>query len=411
MAAGALAMAVASLAADGMGASEALRRLGPPFDIREEAARELLSTLAGAMVTVVSLVFSLTLVTLTVAAGNLGVRLLERYMQNRVTQVTMGLFVGTFVFAVVVLSTVGSGPVAVPALSVTLTLLHSLAAVGWLMFAFHDLARSLQIDQATAGISTALREHVRVAAALAAVVRPAEEAEVPAAGRRCTVTGTGTGYVEAIDTDALGAAAAVHGVIVDLCVTQGDHLTPVDRLAVLYGTDAPSTELLGSVRAAIVLGSVRTEADDPMFLLHLLVEIAARALSPAVNDLYTARACADHLTGVLVHGFEHRLRRVTVRDADGRLLVRTRSADLARMIDTTFDSLRRNGMHNSSFALRLIENIGRLAPAAAGGPLAPLLLGHLDRVAEHAAGGLLPADRRAIEDAAARAREVFHRRL
>jgi len=411
MAAGAFVVAVASLTADGMGASEALRRLGPPFDIQEDAARELLSTLAGAMVTVVSLVFSLTLVTLTVAAGNLGVRLLERYMQNRVTQVTMGLFVGTFVFSVVVLSTVGSGPVAVPALSVALTLLHSLAAVGWLMFAFHDLARSLQIDQAAAGIGTALRDQVRVAAALAAVVRPADEAEVPTTGRRCTVTGTGTGYVEAIDTEALGAAAAVHGVIVDLCVRQGDHLTPVDRLAVLHGTDAPSAELLEAVRAAIVLGSVRTEADDPMFLLHLLVEIAARALSPAVNDLYTARACADHLTGVLVHGFEQRLRRVTVRDADGRLLVRTRSADLPRMIDTTFDSLRRNGMHNSSFALRLIENIGRLAPAAAGSPLVPLLLGHLDRIAEHAAEGLLPADRRAVEDSAAAAREAFRRLL
>lgn len=409
MAAGAFVVAVASLAADSLGASLALRPLGPPFDIQEDTARELLSTLAGAMVTVVSLVFSLTLVTLTVAAGNLGVRLLERYMQSRVTQVTMGLFVGTFVYSVVVLSSVGTEPLKVPVLSVVLALLHALAAAGWLMFAFHDLARSLQIDQAAASIGVALRRHIEAAAAEGAQAPEASEAEIQVSdSSRCTSVAAGaTGYVESIDWGAIGALALEHRVVVDMRVAQGDHLTPVDPVAVVHGPAGLPEPLAAGVRATVALGSVRTEADDLMFLLHLLVEIAARALSPAVNDLYTAMACADHIAGALVHGFAHRLRPVTVRGPDGSVLVRTRSADLPRMIEAAFCGLRRNGMHNSSFALRLIENIGRLAPAAAGHGCVPLILGHLEAIAVHAAQEAPPVDREAIAAAAARARAAF----
>lgn len=407
MAAGAFPAAVACLAADAAGASALLRPLGAPFDIQEDAARELLSTLAGAMVTVVSLVFSLTLVTLTVAAGNLGVRLLERYMQNRVTQVTMGMFVGTFVFAIVVLSTVGAGSVRVPALSVTLALLHSLIAAGWLMYAFHDLARSLQIDQAAAEIGAALRAHIDDAAALGAAAREAEPGELPAGSTAWEITAGASGYVESLDWDALGGLAARHGAVIDLRVAQGDHVTPVDPVAVVHGVAGLEEQLGDGVRAGIALGSVRTEADDLMFLLHLLVEIAARALSPAVNDLYTAMACADHVTGALVHAFRQDLRPVTVRDPEGRLLVRTRSADISRMLDTALGGLRRNGARNTGFALRLIENIGRLAPAAAGHPLAPRVLAHLEQVAGHAVEGLPPVDREAVEEAAESARRAF----
>lgn len=412
MAVGAFPAAIACLAADAAGASAFLRPLGAPFDIEQDAARELLSTLAGAMVTVVSLVFSLTLVTLTVAAGNLGVRLLERYMQNRVTQVTMGMFVGTFVFAIVVLSTVGAGPLKVPALSVTVALLHSLIAAGWLMYAFHDLARSLQIDQAAAEIGAALRAHIDAAAALGATAREADPGELPAGAATCAITAGASGYVESIDWDALGAIAAMHGVVIDTRVAQGDHVTPVDSVAVVHrvgGPDAgsPGVALRDGLRAAITLGSVRTEADDLMFLVHLLIEIAARALSPAVNDLYTAMACADHVTGALVHAFRQDLRPVTVRDSDGRLLVRTRSADIARMLDTALDGLRRNGVRNTGFVLRLIENIGRLAPVAAAHPLAPQVLRHLEQVAAHAVEELPLADRDAVEQAAGTARRAL----
>ncbi len=400
--------AAGALALDVAGVSEILKPLGPPFDIREDSARELLSTLAGAMVTVVSLVFSLTLVTLTVAAGNLGARLLERYMQNTVTQITMGLFVGAFVFTVVVLSAVGSAPVEVPRLSVVLALLLAIFSVAWLMYAFHDLARSLQIDQAAAAIARSLRERIEAAAA-ARSGPPASPDELPSDGPNCTVQAVSCGYVEAIDWEALGRLAQSADLVLDVTVAQGDYLTPIDPMLTVHGRERADDELVAAVRAAVTVAELRTDADDLMFLAHLLVEIAARALSPGINDVYTALACADHLTGSIARALECRLEPVTVRDRDGRLRVRTRSADIARMVDTVFPALRRNGAHNVTFALRLLASIERLAPLAAEHPVAQALLWNLNEIAEHASKDVYDADRAAIETARARACEVFVR--
>lgn len=408
MAVAGFAAAAGALGLDAAGASEMLKPLGPPFDISEDAAGKLLSTLAGAMVTVVSLVFSLTLVTLTVAAGNLGARLLERYMQNTVTQVTMGLFVGGFVFMVVVLSAVGSAPIEVPRLSVVLALLLSIISVAWLMYAFHDLARSLQIDQAAAAIAGSLRQRIGVVAA-ARLSAPADPEELPSDTPCSTVRAKSCGYIEAIDWEALGVLARSGSLVLDVTVAQGDYLTPVDPLVTVYGKGEVDDDLAATLRGAFTVGELRTDADDLMFLVHLLIEIAARALSPGINDVYTALACADHLTGSVARALECRLDRIVLRDDDGRLRVRTRSADAARMVDTVFTALRRNGVHNVTFALRLIASIDRLAPLAARHPVAAALLRNLEDIADNASAGVHEPDRAAIESARARAREAFTR--
>lgn len=397
----------ASLWADGAGLSALLKPLGAPFSIERDTASNLLSTLAGATVTVVSLVFSLTLVTLTVAAGNLGARLLERYMQNRVTQVTMGLFVGTFVYTVVVLSGVGIGPVDVPRLSVVTALVMSILSVGWLMYAFHDLARSLQVDQAAAEIANSLRQDISAAAERARDTAPADADELPDDGPSCVVTAGSLGYIQSIDWRLLGGIAHQAGVVLDVPVAQGAYVSPVDPIATVYGSAQADDALRDRIRRAVTLGAVRTEADDLMFLLHLLIEIAARALSPGINDLYTALACVDHVTGSLVHALECGLERVAVRDDGGRLLVRTRSADIARMANTAFATLRRNGVHSTTFALRLIRSFERLAPSARDHATAPVFLEHLERIAEHAAAAVPEVDRAAIEAAVERARAAF----
>lgn len=395
MACVAIAAAAACLWADGAGASAALRPLGVPFNIGAESARQLLSTLAGAMVTVVSLVFSLTLVALTVAAGNLGARLLERYMQNRVVQASMGLFVGSFGFTVMVLAATGDGSDDVPALSVVMALVLSIVGVLWLMFAFHDLARTLQIDQAAAEIAGSLRQRI---AGLAEVREeaPARSEEFPAGAPVDVVTASGCGYVEAVDLAALATAAEEQGLTIDVVVAQGDYVTPADAVAAVYGTAAPEPARRDRIAAAVALGGLRTEADDLMFLVHLLVEIACRALSPGVNDLYTALACLDHLTGALVQAVSGGLQSATMRDGDGRLLVRTRSADAERMIDSVLDTLRRDGVHNTTFALRLISSTRRVLAVADGHPVAPRIGEHLQRIAEHAAAAVAPVDRPAV---------------
>lgn len=406
MAVAAFAVAVASLSADAAGVSDRLRALGVLFAFEKDSARSLLSTLAGAMVTVVSLVFSLTLVTLTVAAGNLGARLLDRYMQNAVTQATMGLFAGTFVFTVMVLSSIGTKPVEVPALSVVLALLMSIASIAWLMYGFHDLARSLQIDQAASEIARSLRRRIRDAAARRDT-GPAADIAALSGEPSLRVDAGDTGYVESIDWQALGVLARGRGLQFDVEVAQGAYVTPLDTVVAVHGDPGADPDLEERVRAAILVGRVRTEADDMMFLVHLLVEIACRALSPGVNDLYTALACADHLCGCMVEALRHGLVRRVVRGDDGRILVCMRSADVRRMAATSLATLRRNGVGNTTFALRLIRNLERLAPAARGHPTEPLFLEHLELISEHALAATPEVDRAAVGRAVARARKAF----
>ncbi len=155
LAAGLLALAL--LAGERAGMTEALSDWGPPFSVGAEGARSPLSTISGSIITVASLVFSLTLVALTLAAGSIGARLLQRYLRKRTIQLTLGIFVATFVFALIVQSAVGTAEDGVPRLAVFLALVLSICSLFWLIFAFHDLARTIQVDNAVASLSADLQ--------------------------------------------------------------------------------------------------------------------------------------------------------------------------------------------------------------------------------------------------------------
>ena len=382
-------LAIVSVWLDHAGASDAVASLGPPFSIGVETARQLLSTLAGATVTVVSLVFSLTVVALTVAAGNLGPRLVDRYMRNRVTQVTMGLFSGTFAFTIMVLSDVGSSSAEgnVPRLSITMALVFALSCVGWLTYAFHNLARSLQIDQASAELASSLdaglSEMAKQARAVCGGTTEAERAHAVPDGRIVSTDvsiGTG-GYVEVIQYMSLLDLARREDLRIEMMVAPGDYAGPRDIAMRLHAnTSVTETAVIRAAARCLIINATRTDTDDPLFNLHLLVEVAARALSPGVNDVYTALTCIDHLTGSLRLAFDVGLEPMAFVDSEdsqgaaGIVRIQTCSPGADGLVALVLPNLRRIACDNTTAALRVLAGCGRIARAVPSGHAGAIVL-------------------------------------
>ena len=191
-----------------------------PSAVGAEGARLVLSTIAGSMITVASLVFSMTLVALTLAASSIGARLLDSYIANRVNQVALGLFLATFLYSLIVLRAVtdDESTTFVPHLSVSFAMLLAILSFGWLIYFIHELANSIQVDNVVARVAGEL------STALARMPDPGPDGgaqsalhqEVRAGMSRCPVSAGGSGYIQAIDADGLVELAREQDVIIEM---------------------------------------------------------------------------------------------------------------------------------------------------------------------------------------------------
>lgn len=376
--------AMALLAVDRAGLTGTLADWGPPFSVGAEGARSLLSTIAGSIITVASLVFSLTLVALTLAAGSIGARLLQRYMNKRTIQLTLGIFVATFVFSLIVQSSVGgdaanSGDTdGVPRLSVFLALLLAIASLFWLIFAFHDLARTIQVDNAVASLSSDLRKALQNhAESDGNDPLPLPPGERPV---RFSIAAGCDGYIQLIDYEALVKMAEASNAVVRLERAAGDFvLAEATLLQVEAAADAEGAERLWQdALKAVVFGPQRTEESDITFRIHLLVEIAARALSSGVNDFYTALICIDHLGAALAATLRSDLRSGRFPDGEGYLRVIALPLSFSVLADAALEPIRQSAGALPPVLSRLIDLTRRLAGLAGHRRELAVLRRHLD---------------------------------
>ncbi len=322
-----------------------------------EGARLVLSTIAGSMITVASLVFSMTLVALTLAAANIGPRLLDRFMDNRINQIALGLFLATFVYSLLILRAVTNGdPPFIPHLSVSLAMVMAIFSFGWLIYFIHDLARSIQVDNVIARVGGELDIGFRELAKQHpdAVVVPMDQQ-----GSGTSIRAEKAGYIQAVDPQALRDLAEECDVVIRMRHRPGQFVIPTTAIAEVIG---PVDDKLGDkVRDAVVFGPKRTASQDTAFSIDLIVEIAARALSPGVNDFYTALACVDHVGAALETAFDKGLPGNGFQDDTGRLRLVLDPITYDGLVDTAFHPLRRAASDNVSVIVRLLETLTLLA--------------------------------------------------
>ncbi|MCB1005463.1 MAG: DUF2254 domain-containing protein [Acidimicrobiales bacterium] len=331
--------------------------------------RNLMVAIAGASITVVALVASLTLVTLTVASTQFGPRLIRSFLATRAPKVTIGLYVGTFVYSLIVLLAVHDtdGVTFVPRLAADLAVLAAIVDAIALVAYLHATAVSIQPATVVNRIANQLDEALDELAAMGVLVGETDPAEIEALMARIVeegevVVAAGSGYVKRVEHADLVAAAAEAGAAVHLVVRPGQFVLAGSPLArVLPGPDGRRPDA-ATINAELTVGAQRTVEQDLRFAVDQLVEIALRALSPAVNDTFTALTCINWLAGALLRLSEDPLPQRAHRDAGGTIRVVDRYLSFADVTDSAFDKIRQAGSDNPAVLIRLLESVTLLAP-------------------------------------------------
>ncbi len=325
------------------------------LNIDATGARSVLATIAGATMTVISLVYSLTLVVFTLAAANIGPRLLENFTNNRVNQVTIGLLAATFLYALIVLYIVGENEV--PKLSVAVGILMVTISLFTLIYFVNDAARSIKVDSEIARTQSALRRAVGRLLTDEAAEQESDRAQIPSGDIRI-VPALWPGYVNAVDIEELKRLAIAGQGFINMTAQLGDYIVKGEPLCELIGcSDDCDPE---AVHLAILLDDTRVPEGDIKFNLHLGVEIALRALSPGINDSYTAIGVIDHVSGSLAMILQRGVPAALHCDEDGTPRVWMEIIGIKDIIGVALHPLRRAARGNMLVTLRLIRAIGSL---------------------------------------------------
>jgi uncharacterized membrane protein len=347
-----------------------------------EGARAVLSALAGSMITVAGVVFSITIVALSLASSQFGPRLLRNFIRDRRSQFALGSFTSTFIYCLLVLRTVRGTEDQhfVPELAVAIGIFLGVASIVVLMYYIHHVAVSIQVDEVIRRVTGELLDTIdRLWPDEIGKEKPTVEgATGDPAGVRALVVSDRGGFVESVDSDALMEVARRHNVVVYLQVRPGEFVIEGESLAEVSGHAELSNETLTKLRACITVADQRTGFQDALFTADQLVEVAVRALSPGINDPFTAETCIDRLGQALSRLARRSLPDAQRFDSEGRLRVVARIVTLVEMIDATFDRLRTHARDNVSVVVRAMIALGRIGKSASRSSDRECVRRHLD---------------------------------
>jgi uncharacterized membrane protein len=328
-----------------------------------DAAREILTAVAAAVITVVTLVFSITIVTLTLASTQFGPRMLRNFIRDRITQFTLGSFVATFVYSILVLVSIGPGAhgAFVPHLSITVCLALVVADVAVLVVFIDHIAKSIQLPRVIASIAGDLSRAIEADSVVSAgkagwslselTIRLDEDSGV--------VVATSSGYLQFVRLEKLVTISSASHAVIRLLYRPGHFVVAGEPLAQVW----PAAAAPGVARAlggAHATGPHRTLTQDLSFAVDQLVEIAIRALSPAVNDTFTALACIDWLGDGLCKIAE-RWHPVSVhRDASGHVRVIAVTIEFRRLVERSHDKIRQASRTMPAVMIRQLDGIAKV---------------------------------------------------
>lgn len=307
--------------------------------ISTDTARSLLSTIATAAITTLSMVYSIMLVVFTLAAGNIAPRLLQRFSRDRVNQITAGLLGGTFLYSLSVLR--ATGPDLRPEMSIAVAFILAAMSVLQVINFVHSVSRSVTIDAEVAKISEQLEQQVNALLAETG----AGSNELDEDGLDTIINARQSGYVTTLDDAVLLRLATDHDTSIAVRVAPGDFILAGQALAVA-GFDDENEEAAAAVTKAIVLQPYRGAVDDIRFSIRILLEVALRALSPGVNDSFTAVACVDRIAAALVKPVSEGLRGEVWCDEGGVARLKIPGLSLEDLFNMTLHPLRQAARGN-----------------------------------------------------------------
>lgn len=326
-----------------------------------DGAREVLGTVAGATIGVAGTTFSITVAALTLASNQMGPRLLRNFTRDAGNQYALGTFLATFSYALVALRAVPEAEEGafVPHLAVSVGLLLAFGCVGVLIWFLHHIANSINVDRVVALVYGDLIDAV---AAL-----PPREGEGDgqrgtgdvAAGSPTPLRAPRSGYLRVLDEAALADWAHHRDAVLRLRIRPGNFVFA----GAVIGEVTPAAaqdEAQVALARGLTLGESRSVEQDLEFAVRQLVEVGLRALSPSLNDPFTAITVLDRLGATLAEVANR-----TLPDGciwrDDRPCVWRPTTDYAGLLDAMFHMLRQAAGSQPPVLIRLLEVLAEIA--------------------------------------------------
>lgn len=343
-----------------------------------EGARSVLSVISGSVITVVSIVFTVTVSALAQVSSQFGPRILRTFTTDRSNQFVLGTFVATFVFCLLVLRAVRSIEEAlfVPYVSVNIGIGLSLASLAVLIYFIHHISQQLQADNLIANVGNDL---------LLAIEHLYPE-QLGEAGTTDSAQGTALnvqmndalddidwemaeavearkwGYVQRVDDAALMRLAQAHDLRLKLAHRPGDFVMRGQPMMHVLAGDGLSCDAKDHLSGCYSFGPHRTPYQDAAYSMQQLVEVALRALSPGINEPYTAITCIDWM-GAALRELSLRVIPSNVRNDDaGKPRVLSPTLNFQSLADIAFDQIRLYGTNNPEVACHMLNVIADLGP-------------------------------------------------
>ncbi|MBA3830316.1 MAG: DUF2254 domain-containing protein [Chthoniobacterales bacterium] len=361
-----------------------------------EGARNVLATIAGSTITVAGVVFSITIVALTLASSQFGPRLLRNFMNDRSTQIVLGVFVATFLYSLLVLRTIRGTDANsfVPFLSVTCGLLFAVASVGFLIFFIHHVPTSILAENLIGRVAQELQSRIESLYPDSLGAGPREKktdvaTQLPRAfeSDALAVPSEVSGFIQAINHERLLDLATREGMIIRLCRRPGDFAAKDAALAVAWPADKLNEHRLAQINDCYFFGWHRTPTQDIEYAIDQLVEVAVRALSPGINDPFTAMSCLEWLGVALIQVGKRQIPSVCHYDEESHLRLISDVTDYAGIAASALNQIRQYGCDSIAVVTRMLDVIARVAAELTRPEDRAVIQGHADAVREDGLAG------------------------
>jgi uncharacterized membrane protein len=361
-------------------------------------AQAILTSVATSIMTVVSIVFAILLMTLTLASTQFSPRILVSFIRDHVTQWTLGIFLGTFSYCLAALPAVRSAPhVFVPVATVAGAMVLAPVCVAWLIYFIYHISMSISVNHIVDRIRKDTEDVIDD-------LMPKQRRDMlfPAALQRVNlpyvIANPVSGYIRYVDIARLTALARSFRVTLRLERRVGHFVPQGISLLRVSSRDRVAGERAALLLAAIEIGPTRTLQQDLEFGVVQIVDIALRALSPAVNDPTTAISCVDQLSAILIRWVSRMPPPEDYFDPPSVLRLSVPWIGFEGLLDLAFEQIRHYALSDAAVSLRLMRALGDIASTIENEGLRTLLVGRGERLLADCTGRLEVSDSNRLLD-------------
>lgn len=345
-----------------------LIKFGNLFDATN--ARTLLSVVAAAVITITSVTFSLTILTLSIASNQLGPRLLPNFIRQKTAQFVLGFFIGTFIYALVVMQAIPSPDLAnaTPHLAILVGLALGISCFFLLIYFINYVCQIIQLDNVLSfltmniynSIDTTLQNSNQSSSKKQARNSLLIKEQILKKSHKTVLSFDDTGYIQTIDYKKLLDIATDNGIIISIHMDCGKFTYNKLPIMIVYSNKALDDNIANSCLSTIERGKRRSNVQDIEFAFEQLSEIAIRAMSPGINSPHTAIHCLNHIAeGLQVLSTKQMLDNTLFDDKD-KLRVIRKVVTFEDVVSIALDRLRQDAVKDLSISIKLLTIINDL---------------------------------------------------